>query len=382
MRRLLIGAAVVLLVVYFWPKGTDTVDQRSSVAQPIAAAKKQQTKKTQAAPIHFAVTKTEKMLLLSGTFTNQKQLRLFARNLRPTYSTKNLKKDTHLVDKGGLKLAAKILPLFKKYYIQGEIQYSDGTLIVKGSVPSQELLDQTNSLLKGADIPFKNLTVIDTKTPLPLPKKKHSPKRHTAVNHPVKPQKSPGKQIQTIQNSEKLIVQKTAVKQKTTIKEKPVAQAKRPSPKPTPVQAISKAKIVAKVTHKKLEKPKPQISAKKRIKTLLRQHKIEFLAAKGTLTEKGKKTVDMLAKILSQYKHIHIEIAGHTDSDGSESFNQKLSQLRVDAVKKRLISKGIHSKRMRAKGYGESRPLVPNTSEENKQKNRRVEINVLKIVKI
>ena len=84
-----------------------------------------------------------------------------------------------------------------------------------------------------------------------------------------------------------------------------------------------------------------------------------------------------MAHILKQYPNIKIEIAGHTDSDGSESFNQKLSQSRVETVKGRLISRGVNANRLTAKGYGETKPLVPNTTDENKQKNRRVEIIIL-----
>jgi len=118
------------------------------------------------------------------------------------------------------------------------------------------------------------------------------------------------------------------------------------------------------------------LQEKEKIRKILNIEKIEFVVSKGSLTPKGKSTVDKLVNILKQYPDINIEIAGHTDSDGSVAFNQKLSQERVDTVKSRLIAKGISAKRLTAKGYGESKPLVPNTSKANKQKNRRVEINI------
>ncbi len=80
---------------------------------------------------------------------------------------------------------------------------------------------------------------------------------------------------------------------------------------------------------------------------------------------------------MREYTTIRIEIAGHTDSDGSEAYNLKLSQSRVDTVKKELISKHIEASRLVAKGYGETKPLVPNTTRANKARNRRVEINIL-----
>jgi outer membrane protein OmpA-like peptidoglycan-associated protein len=73
-----------------------------------------------------------------------------------------------------------------------------------------------------------------------------------------------------------------------------------------------------------------------------------------------------------------IEIAGHTDSEGTESYNQKLSEGRAKSVVQYLISKGIPSTHMQAKGYGESKPIDTNLTEEGKAKNRRVEFTLLK----
>ena len=70
-----------------------------------------------------------------------------------------------------------------------------------------------------------------------------------------------------------------------------------------------------------------------------------------------------------------LEISGHTDNTGSKAHNLKLSQGRADAVKTMLVSKyGIDAKRLTAKGYGDTKPVVPNTSDANKAKNRRVEL--------
>ena len=69
--------------------------------------------------------------------------------------------------------------------------------------------------------------------------------------------------------------------------------------------------------------------------------------------------------------------AGHTDSDGSESFNQKLSEGRAQSAVNYLISKGISASRLVAKGYGESIPMEENDSKEHKAKNRRVELKII-----
>ena len=73
-----------------------------------------------------------------------------------------------------------------------------------------------------------------------------------------------------------------------------------------------------------------------------------------------------------------IEVAGHTDSDGSESSNLRLSQGRAESVVKHLETKGdVKEGRLVPKGYGEGVPVVPNDSRANKAKNRRVEFVIL-----
>jgi OOP family OmpA-OmpF porin len=71
---------------------------------------------------------------------------------------------------------------------------------------------------------------------------------------------------------------------------------------------------------------------------------------------------------------VKIEIGGHTDADGHESSNLKLSQRRADTVKNYLVKKGVPASRMTAKGYGELHPVADNKSPEGKAKNRRVEL--------
>lgn len=114
------------------------------------------------------------------------------------------------------------------------------------------------------------------------------------------------------------------------------------------------------------------------ISKLLKARNIEFKRAKSILTPGGAESVAKLAGILAKYPSVYIEIAGYTDSDGSTKHNLALSQSRVNSVKKILVAKGIDEKRLVAKGYGEANPLVPNKSKKNKQKNRRVEIHIIR----
>jgi outer membrane protein OmpA-like peptidoglycan-associated protein len=81
---------------------------------------------------------------------------------------------------------------------------------------------------------------------------------------------------------------------------------------------------------------------------------------------------------MNENPSIEIEIGGHTDHVGSEQDNVLLSQARADKIREYLSQKGISTGRMLAKGYGESKPLVPNDTETNRQLNRRVEFLILK----
>jgi outer membrane protein OmpA-like peptidoglycan-associated protein len=73
-----------------------------------------------------------------------------------------------------------------------------------------------------------------------------------------------------------------------------------------------------------------------------------------------------------------IEISGHTDSEGSETYNQKLSDGRAKSVVKYLNSKGISQDRMKAVGYGELKPIDTNFNDQGQARNRRVEFTLLK----
>jgi outer membrane protein OmpA-like peptidoglycan-associated protein len=87
--------------------------------------------------------------------------------------------------------------------------------------------------------------------------------------------------------------------------------------------------------------------------------------------------IDNLYNTLVLNPKMKIELAGHTDSDGDDMKNLILSQNRAEAVMKYLIEKGLDPARVSAKGYGEQVPIVPNTTPENKAKNRRTEVRVL-----
>jgi outer membrane protein OmpA-like peptidoglycan-associated protein len=76
-----------------------------------------------------------------------------------------------------------------------------------------------------------------------------------------------------------------------------------------------------------------------------------------------------------------IEIQGHTDNTGSAPYNLRLSQERADAVRTALVNLGVEASRLSARGFGQDKPLVPNTSDANRARNRRVQLMILKKVK-
>jgi outer membrane protein OmpA-like peptidoglycan-associated protein len=81
-----------------------------------------------------------------------------------------------------------------------------------------------------------------------------------------------------------------------------------------------------------------------------------------------------MAEILTKYPDTYVRIEGHTDSDGSESYNQTLSERRASAVTAYLTEKNISVGRLKNFGFGESRPVASNESPDGKQANRRVEV--------
>jgi outer membrane protein OmpA-like peptidoglycan-associated protein len=103
-----------------------------------------------------------------------------------------------------------------------------------------------------------------------------------------------------------------------------------------------------------------------------------FDFGKASLKKESFPALDELYKSLDFNPTMQIEIAGHTDSVGSDQANLKLSQGRANSVRAYLIKKGIEARRVQAKGYGETQPIASNSTEKGRQMNRRTEVRVLK----
>ncbi len=111
----------------------------------------------------------------------------------------------------------------------------------------------------------------------------------------------------------------------------------------------------------------------------VRLKNIYFDFDKTTLKSESFVELNKVVDFLKQNSTVSIEISGHTDSKGSDTYNLNLSQGRSQAVVDYLISQGIDSSRLQAHGYGESKPIDTNDTEEGRANNRRVEFTVLKI---
>ncbi|WP_045464486.1 OmpA family protein [Sporocytophaga myxococcoides] len=102
-----------------------------------------------------------------------------------------------------------------------------------------------------------------------------------------------------------------------------------------------------------------------------------FDVNKATLRQESESELERVHEILTSNPSIKMLISGHTDSDGNDEYNLKLSENRAHAVKDYLINKGVSAERLSYKGYGETKPVAPNDSPDNKQLNRRTEIEIV-----
>jgi len=118
-------------------------------------------------------------------------------------------------------------------------------------------------------------------------------------------------------------------------------------------------------------------ACKGRFEILSRTDNIYFAYGSARLDPKSRLILDSIVDIIRRCPGLVLEVSGHTDSDGSKSTNQNLSEKRAASVKSYLTSSGIKKDRIITVGYGESKPFVPNDTAENKLRNRRIEFSVV-----
>ncbi len=102
-------------------------------------------------------------------------------------------------------------------------------------------------------------------------------------------------------------------------------------------------------------------------------HGILFDVNKAIVKPSSMGVLNEVVKMMKEHSDLKFSVDGHTDSDGDDKSNQKLSEQRADAVKKILVELGVDGSRLQSKGWGESKPIGKNDSPEGKANNRRVE---------
>jgi outer membrane protein OmpA-like peptidoglycan-associated protein len=102
-----------------------------------------------------------------------------------------------------------------------------------------------------------------------------------------------------------------------------------------------------------------------------------FDSNQATIKPRSRTELDRLVEFLRQDPSLRVEVAGHTDNVGTPAANLSLSQRRAQAVLSYLSAHGVPATRLRAKGYGETKPLAANDSEAHRAQNRRIELRIL-----
>jgi outer membrane protein OmpA-like peptidoglycan-associated protein len=126
-----------------------------------------------------------------------------------------------------------------------------------------------------------------------------------------------------------------------------------------------------------MKRPKNPLVAVTQKEITIKQQ-VQFAVDSAVILPESNGLLTEIADVLNRNTRIHkVEIQGHTDSNGDDQHNQVLSEDRANSVRSWLVSHGVAGDRLDAKGYGEKKPLVPNVTEGNRQKNRRVQFIIV-----
>lgn len=97
---------------------------------------------------------------------------------------------------------------------------------------------------------------------------------------------------------------------------------------------------------------------------------------KSTIKPEAGAILDRLVVFMNENKDKKVSLSGHTDSVGTDAYNQKLSERRVNSVRSYVVKKGVDAGRISGQGFGETKPIADNKTKDGRAKNRRVEVKV------
>jgi cytochrome c oxidase subunit 2 len=121
----------------------------------------------------------------------------------------------------------------------------------------------------------------------------------------------------------------------------------------------------------------PMTDEEKAALRTIRLDAVQFETASNNLTSESMHQLDDLVSVMNKYSGMRIELGGHTDSTGDPAANRDLSLARAESVKAYLVGKGIDAGRIATAGYGSTRPVDTNDTEEGRQNNRRTEFRII-----
>ncbi|MBW6391954.1 MULTISPECIES: OmpA family protein [Halomonadaceae] len=124
-----------------------------------------------------------------------------------------------------------------------------------------------------------------------------------------------------------------------------------------------------------MPEPEPAPAPAPEFEPVVLDSEVTFAFDSAEIRESAYPILDQVAATLRENPRMRVSIEGHTDSIGSNQYNQDLSQRRADSVRDFLVSRGIDSNRMTTRGYGEEQPIATNETDAGRAQNRRVEIN-------
>ena len=127
----------------------------------------------------------------------------------------------------------------------------------------------------------------------------------------------------------------------------------------------------------KPEQPDDATACQDRLNTIMTGNVVRFEVNKADIRSESFDLLDRIAEAAQGCQGFNIEVGGHTDSDGPEEYNLDLSQKRAEAVVRYLVGKGVSEQRLKAVGYGESKPLASNDNDAGKARNRRIEFTII-----